>query len=100
MKNLENIHNIADSSTDDIADSPATDIAPVTEPTPPPVEESIPSPPHIDEQTALLIAEAEQRGYIRGRNEAIDALLIDEPLDGYDDSCPSFLADIRPGFWD
>lgn len=54
-----------------------------------------------------LIEEAEQRGYIRGRNEQIEQLVM-QPLDDpmlppdYTDSesCPSFLANIRPSIWD
>lgn len=62
----------------------------------------------------LLIAEAEQRGYLRGRNEQIEELLMkpDDDLyglpDGFDsdldnladDSCPGFLSHIRSDFWD
>ncbi len=55
-----------------------------------------------------LIEEAEQRGYIRGRNEQIEQLVM-QPLDddptlppaySDSDSCPSFLANIRPSIWD
>lgn len=56
-----------------------------------------------------MIEEAEKRGYLRGRNEQIEAWLMtpesnapDSSLDlcNDDDSCPEFLAHIRPGFWD
>lgn len=55
-----------------------------------------------------LIEEAEQRGYIRGRNEQIEQVVM-QPLDddptlppaySDSDSCPSFLANIRPSIWD
>lgn len=56
---------------------------------------------------ARLIEEAEQRGYIRGRNERIEEIVIkplepdgDPKADGDDDSCPEFLSRLRPGFWD
>lgn len=44
---------------------------------------------------ARLIAEAEERGYQRALSEQTAAAPDDS-----DDSCPSFLAHIRPGFWD
>lgn len=60
---------------------------------------------------ARLIEEAEQRGYLRGRNEQIEAEIMSpsdpyfgpppaQPTDDDDDSCPGFLAHLRPGFWD
>lgn len=93
MENLENIHNIADTGTmppdeghgagaASESDSTATDMA-------------------------RLIEEAEQRGYLRGRNEKITETVMSPesigPADDEDDaenSCPSFLAHIRPGFWE
>lgn len=60
-----------------------------------------------------LIAEAEQRGYLRGRNQQIEELIMkpddlyglpdgfDSDLDNLaDDSCPGFLSHIRSDFWD
>lgn len=63
--------------------------------------------PADDPEVRRLIDEAEQRGYLRGRNDNIDELIStrfaasspfsdDDPIE----SCPSFLAHIRPGFWD
>lgn len=57
------------------------------------------SPANAEPDMAALIAEAEHRGYIRGRNEQIDQLNL-EASQSDDDSCPSFLAHIRPCFWD
>lgn len=70
--------------------------------------------PSVDSATLRrLVAEAENRGYIRGRNENIESWLDASdpfvPSHGSDkasttpdddDSCPEFLAHIRPGFWD
>lgn len=63
-----------------------------------------------DPDIQRLIDEAEQRGYIRGRNESIDSIIskhFDDGISSDSDSCadpsepcPSFLAHIRPGFWD
>lgn len=59
----------------------------------------------IDE-VERLVAEAEQRGYLRGRNETIEAEVMPAPAPSAADdstvgeSCPSFLAHLRPGFWD
>lgn len=59
----------------------------------------------IDE-VERLVAEAEQRGYLRGRNETIEAEVMPAPSPSAADdstvgeSCPSFLAHLRPGFWD
>lgn len=66
-----------------------------------------PAPPDIE----ALLAEAEQRGYLRGRNEAIEASMrtpallensrltraraLEEP-----DPASLFLSRIRPGVWD
>lgn len=56
-----------------------------------------------------MIEEAEKRGYLRGRNEQIEAWLMtpesNAPGSSFDicnddDSCPEFLSHIRPGFWD
>ena len=66
------------------------------------------------ETISRLIEEAEQRGYLRGRNEQIEDFLMrhdNDPFglpDGFasdldslvDDSCPDFLTHIRPDFWD
>lgn len=97
MENLENIQNIVDSpesleSHDEIA-------SPVTEPAAP--------APSSDADLSRLIAEAEQRGYLRGRNEQIEATVMKQPDDlcaapsaGQDDCYPGFLSHIRPDFWD
>lgn len=58
------------------------------------------------EEVERLVAEAEQRGYLRGRNETIEAEVMPAPAPSAADdstvgeSCPSFLAHLRPGFWD
>lgn len=58
------------------------------------------------EEVERLVAEAEQRGYLRGRNETIEAEVMPVPAPSAADdstvgeSCPSFLAHLRPGFWD
>ncbi len=58
------------------------------------------------DEVERLVAEAEQRGYLRGRNETIEAEVMPAPAPSAADdstvgeSCPSFLAHLRPGFWD
>lgn len=58
------------------------------------------------DEVERLVSEAEQRGYLRGRNETIEAEVMPAPApsSAYDstvgESCPSFLAHLRPGFWD
>lgn len=58
------------------------------------------------DEVERLVAEAEQRGYLRGRNETIEAEVMPAPAPSASDdstvgeSCPSFLAHLRPGFWD
>ncbi len=93
MENLENIHNIADTAEQDAEETISADAAAETTPA---------------GDMARLIEEAEQRGYLRGRNEKIAETigLPDEIADPKNDNeyseepCPSFLAHIRPGFWD
>lgn len=58
------------------------------------------------DEVERLVAEAEQRGYLRGRNETIETEVMPAPAPSAADdstvgeSCPSFLAHLRPGFWD
>lgn len=87
------------------SDTPSSSPFPLSPLSSPPVDVT----PDIDR----LINEAEQRGYIRGRNERIEAEIM-TPSDPYfgpssiesvtedddDESCPGFLAHLRPGFWD
>lgn len=95
-------------------DTTPPDLVPVEEQSQTPSDQQPDSPqddtrPDADE-IERMIAEAEQRGYLRGRNEQIEELLMrpdsdsmpDEfcALDVNDDSCPGFLANIRPDFWD
>lgn len=94
MENLENIHNIAETHDTDLQvdGTVTTTAADVTAP---------------DSDLARMLEEAEQRGYMRGRNERIEEIVM-KPLydDDYgddsndDDSCPGFLTHLRPGFWD
>lgn len=86
-----------------------------------PVQQSVPQPeePAPVEQPATavdstdmqrLIAEAEQRGYLRGRNEAIEQLMQAPSLFGgtvtaqervaESDPAEGFLSGLRPGVWD
>ncbi len=91
MENLEKNQNIVETSVTD-CDKKLTDA--------PTVDDTQQQDPAVTPDIARLISEAEQRGYIRGRNESIDSLVIDDDNISDDDSCPSFLAHIRPGFWD
>lgn len=70
------------------------------------VGQPVPSP-SADELAAML-AEAEQRGYLRGRNEQI-ALAMKAPAlwqepdsttDHPDDFQPAILTNLRPSIWD
>ncbi len=69
--------------------------------------------PQQEDSLEQLIAEAEQRGYIRGRNERIAETMnlpavLENPLRQHlSDSTPpdsglvaEFLSDIRPSVWD
>ena len=70
-----------------------------------PAEESAPEAPAI----SALIAEAEQRGYLRGRNESIEALMqrpgmmehrdTGRPQDPSDTE-PMILGNRRPSIWE
>lgn len=91
MENIEKNQNIVETSVTD-CDKKLTDA--------PTVDDIQQQDPAVTPDIARLISEAEQRGYIRGRNESIDSLVIDDDNISDDDSCPSFLAHIRPGFWD
>lgn len=78
-------------------------------------ESEAPSTPTAEE-IAALIAEAEERGYLRGRNEMIEQMMQEPPLfsnparhKGYaptassasePDPARDFLAHIRPQVWD
>lgn len=109
MENLENIPELPDAFV------PVEDnIDPAEVPSP---ASDADSPSEMTPDLRTLIAEAEQRGYLRGRNERIEAEIM-TPADPYfglpsgaaapdpsddvddDDSCPGFLAHLRPGFWD
>lgn len=98
MENLENIQNIADPN-ESLEENNSTQTPEATAETQPSVTD--------DPEVRRLIEEAEQRGYIKGRNEQIDQVVM-QPLDNpyqmpaYNDSdsCPSFLANIRPSVWD
>lgn len=93
MENLENIHNIADTGTMPPEEGQAVNPGPGTDST--------------TADMARLIEEAEQRGYLRGRNEKITETVMppdrmtaeSDDDEDIEDSCPSFLAHIRPGFW-
>lgn len=101
MKNLENIHNIADTGAMPPEEISAAETAqPADQPT---AEDQAVSPSDI----SRMIEEAEQRGYLRGRNEKITETVMSpdnsQPEaceEDCEDSCPSFLAHIRPGFWE
>ena len=102
MNNLENIHNIADGG--EAAELPEqTDSTPTDSAAPVPVPVSDTSPT-INTDLTRLLEEAEQRGYLRGRNEVISETVM-QPSElsaesDDEDSYPSFLAHIRPGFWE
>lgn len=93
MENLENIQNIVDSP--ELLESHDEQSAEAA------------APPAADHEISRLIAEAEQRGYLRGRNEQIEATVMKQPdatcnpqRDSADDCYPGFLSHIRPDFWD
>ncbi len=92
MENLENIQNIPDMPETLDENSEASEPR---------------QPAEADNQTAAdidrLIAEAEQRGYIRGCKDhaaemAAKAAATDDIVS--EESCPGFLAHLRPDFWD
>lgn len=107
MENLENIANIGNID-DNIAEQNAAQEE-ITSQTAEAVEATATEQPRSlsdDPEVARLIAEAEERGYIRGRNDKIEQTVMridDEPgyqsVDDGCDSCPSFLSHIRPSFW-
>jgi len=86
--------------TPEVATS-ATDPAP--DPSPTPATEPEPAP-GMDE----LLQQAEQRGYLRGRNETIERLMAApsmwQPASGAPEapteSVPTILQNIRPCIWD
>lgn len=103
MKNLENLENLSDAPAcleeherpDN--ESPATmhDCR------------DAPSDSLSDKDTpdiGRMIREAEERGYLRGRNELIEETLMRPTTvpnqNDTAESCPTFLAHLRPGFWD
>lgn len=111
MENLETIPDLPDAivtAEDNVDPAEAPSLAPVAG-----------DSPEMTPDLQTLISEAEQRGYLRGRNERIEAEIM-SPSDPYfglparasssgsadpddgddDDSCPGFLAHLRPGFWD
>lgn len=84
-------------------DTPQPDATPTA--TAPQPESSAPDEAEIQR----LLAEAEQRGYMRGRNEAIENLmqapaLFESTAAPAADSTPNpadgFLSGLRPGVWD
>lgn len=98
MENLENIQNLTDSPESLEENTSAADVSPDA-----PDFAGTP-------EMRRLIEEAEQRGYLRGRNERIEQEVM-QPLDtpaarsdnDEDDDAqavPSFLTHIRPSFWD
>lgn len=86
---------------------------PEPEPAPDPEREPAPDP---EPDTEALIAEAEQRGYMRGLNEAASrameapvlfedlarrrAAATDEPQPSGGNLCDTFLTGLRPSVWD
>lgn len=77
-------------------------------PTTPPAPEQ--GADEADPDIATLIAEAEQRGYLRGRNEAASEMMErpamwqpacpDSPAGRLTSAADSFLSGLRPGVWD
>lgn len=93
----------AETAADEAAEEPAPEAA--NEPDEKVAEVTAAAAVPFDE-VERLVAEAEQRGYLRGRNETIEAEVMPAPAPSAADdstvgeSCPSFLAHLRPGFWD
>ena len=86
--------------TPDVAPDATT---PAPDPTPEPVT-GTDADPDMDE----LLRQAEQRGYLRGRNEAIERLMAApsmwQPASGTsaapEEPVPTILQNIRPCIWD
>ena len=103
MENQENL------ITDPIINSDGNNLA-ETDAAPAPTDNNVAAPTAYDEEKVRqLVEEAEKRGYLKGRNEQIEEWLKSpesnspgQAFDVYsdDESCPEFLAHIRPGFWD
>lgn len=82
---------------------------PVTEPSPEAAQNPTPEPTPVPEpDIETLITEAEERGYLRGRNEAIERLMA-PPADtdpslsdmhGQDNTGILILNSCRPSIWD
>lgn len=108
MENLDNIQPIPETEI-----SGNSNLSALSEPSDNPGSSDNSEPSEISDlsdnpEVRRLIEEAEQRGYIRGRNEQIEQVVM-QPLDddptlppaySDSDSCPSFLANIRPSIWD
>lgn len=104
----KNGQNVATGSTDDVSASKEAPPAPETDTGAPP-EPPAPQPPAADLEAAL--AEAEQRGYLRGRNERIEELMqrpgimerdttqVINEADG-NGAEPAFLSRLNVSIWD
>lgn len=94
----------AETAADEGAEEPAPEAA--NEPARQTAEVTVAAAAVPIDEVERLVAEAEQRGYLRGRNETIEAEVMPAPAPSAADdstvgeSCPSFLAHLRPGFWD
>lgn len=73
----------------------------VPEASTPPEAASQPEVEQPDAEVEALIAEAEQRGYLRGRNEAA-AEMMNRPgmWQPTEPKVTTFLSGLRPGVWD
>lgn len=100
MENLENLQTKPENASDE---------AKITENVTPDIASDASQLTYDAKHVQDLIDAAEKRGYLKGRNEQIEAWLMTpdsnapDPsfeLDSDGDSCPEFLAHIRPGFWD
>ena len=100
MENLENLQTNPDNASNEakIPENVTPDVAP-----------DVIQVTYDSAKMRKMIEDAEKRGYLRGRNEQIEAWLktpeSNAPDTSFDlcdddDSCPAFLAHIRPGFWD
>lgn len=89
--------------TDDMADQPAPQPADTQ-----PETAGQPSPSPTPDELAAMLAEAEQRGYLRGRNEQITLAMKapalwqepDNAAGQHDEFQPAILANLRPSIWD
>lgn len=96
-------------------ESPDVEQPDVEQPVNPEITEATPEPTpaeanELSAEVQALIAEAEQRGYLRGRNDAaqqwLNSNLYDNPLrqpapqEAADPLADAFLSAIPPGVWD